>query len=42
MPESKFKEAYLNLLAKDKRAFNKKVVYQEFHDALNVWPMHEK
>lgn len=41
-PESKSKEAYYNLLAKDKAAFNKKVVYKEFHDCLNVWPLYEK
>ena len=42
LPESKYKEAYLNLLVKDKTAFNRKVVCQEFHDALNVWPLYEK
>lgn len=42
VPESKYKEAYMNLLVKDKRAFNRKVVYQEFHDCLNVWPLYEK
>lgn len=42
VPESKYKEAYMNLLVKDKRAFHRKVGYQEFHDCLNVWPLYEK
>lgn len=42
IPDSKYREAYINLLTSQKKAFNKKSSNKEFHETLNIKGMHQK
>jgi len=40
IPKSKYREAYLQLLSSDKKAFNKKIALKQFYESLNILGMH--
>jgi len=42
IPDSKYREAYINLLTSQKKAFNKKSSNKQFHETLNIKGMHQK